>query len=280
MLDIAFARPALPKSGALVLLACEGEHPSGLWQQADEATGGAIARAFKAAEFKGAKGKTCVILAPGAGLARVIGGGPRQAGRDDPAEAERGRRPRRRRARRARPPPRSPPVRCSRRRPPRSRSARCCAPTGSTATAPRKSRRTSRSSRSSRCSPTTRRAPRRHGNRWRAWPKGVFLSRDLVSEPPNVLNPAEMAERCRKLTELGLKVEVLGPKEMGKLGFRRVARRGAGQRERAAHGGDAVERRRRATAARARPSRSRSSARASRSTPAASASSRPAAWRT
>ena len=30
--------------------------------------------------------------------------------------------------------------------------------------------------------------------------KGVFLTRDLVSEPPNVLNPAEMAERCQKLT--------------------------------------------------------------------------------
>ena len=44
--------------------------------------------------------------------------------------------------------------------------------------------------------------------------EGVFLTRDLVSEPPNVLNPAEMAERCQKLTELGLKVEVLGPKEM------------------------------------------------------------------
>ena len=53
MLDIAFAKPALPKSGALVLLIGEGENPSGLWQQADEATGGAIARAFKAAEFKG-----------------------------------------------------------------------------------------------------------------------------------------------------------------------------------------------------------------------------------
>src|SRR5260221_5205686 len=49
--------------------------------------------------------------------------------------------------------------------------------------------------------------------------KGVFLTRDLVSEPPNVLKPAEMADRCRKLSELGLKVEILGPKEMGKLGF-------------------------------------------------------------
>src|SRR6202012_2536943 len=72
MLDIAFAKPALPKSGALVLLIHEGEKPSGLWAQLDEATGGAIARAFEVAEFKGAKGKTCAILAPGAGLTRVL----------------------------------------------------------------------------------------------------------------------------------------------------------------------------------------------------------------
>ncbi len=47
----------------------------------------------------------------------------------------------------------------------------------------------------------------------------MFLSRDLVSEPPNVLNPAEMAERCRALSELGVAVEVLGPQEMRRLGF-------------------------------------------------------------
>ena len=72
MLDIAFAKPALPKSGALVLLIHEGEQPSGLWAQLDEATGGAIGRAFAVAEFTGAKGKTCTILAPGAGVTRVL----------------------------------------------------------------------------------------------------------------------------------------------------------------------------------------------------------------
>src|ERR1700758_175884 len=72
MLDIAFAKPTLPKSGALVLLVGEGEIASGIWRQADEATDGAIARALKAAEFKGAKGKSCTILAPGAGLSRVV----------------------------------------------------------------------------------------------------------------------------------------------------------------------------------------------------------------
>ncbi|MGH7210269.1 MAG: leucyl aminopeptidase, partial [Acetobacteraceae bacterium] len=61
MLDVAFAAPALPPSGALVLLISEDARPSGLWAQADEATDGAVGRAFEAAEFKGAKGKTCTI---------------------------------------------------------------------------------------------------------------------------------------------------------------------------------------------------------------------------
>ena len=72
MLEIGFAKPALPTSGALVLLMAEGEKPGGLWQQADAATGGAIARALAAAEFKGGKGKTCTILAPGGDLTRVV----------------------------------------------------------------------------------------------------------------------------------------------------------------------------------------------------------------
>jgi leucyl aminopeptidase len=60
------------------------------------------------------------------------------------------------------------------------------------------------------------------GRAWepkRAVAEGVLIARDLVSEPPNVLNPVEMARRCEELTRLGLEIEVLGPKEMGKLGF-------------------------------------------------------------
>jgi leucyl aminopeptidase len=48
---------------------------------------------------------------------------------------------------------------------------------------------------------------------------GVFLARDLVSEPGNVLNPAEMARRCEGLRELGVEVEVLGPERLAELGF-------------------------------------------------------------
>ena len=48
---------------------------------------------------------------------------------------------------------------------------------------------------------------------------GIFLARDLVNEPPNVLYPAEFARRAKALSKLGVKVEVLGEAEMKKQGF-------------------------------------------------------------
>jgi leucyl aminopeptidase len=48
---------------------------------------------------------------------------------------------------------------------------------------------------------------------------GIFLARDLVNEPPNVLYPAEFARRAKALNKLGLSVEILGEAEMKKQGF-------------------------------------------------------------
>jgi leucyl aminopeptidase len=48
---------------------------------------------------------------------------------------------------------------------------------------------------------------------------GVSFTRDLVSEPPNVLYPAEFAARVKKLESLGLEVDILGEAEMMKLGM-------------------------------------------------------------
>ena len=49
---------------------------------------------------------------------------------------------------------------------------------------------------------------------------GIFLARDLVNEPPNILYPEEFARRAKaKLAKLGVKVEVLGEAEMKKQGF-------------------------------------------------------------
>ncbi|HEY1875940.1 MAG TPA: leucyl aminopeptidase [Rhizomicrobium sp.] len=49
---------------------------------------------------------------------------------------------------------------------------------------------------------------------------GIFLARDLVNEPPNMLYPAEFARRAKsQLSRLGVKIEILGEAEMKKLGF-------------------------------------------------------------
>ena len=49
--------------------------------------------------------------------------------------------------------------------------------------------------------------------------KGIFMARDLVAEPPNVLFPASFAKILEKLKQDGIKVEVLDEKEMSKLGM-------------------------------------------------------------
>jgi leucyl aminopeptidase len=48
---------------------------------------------------------------------------------------------------------------------------------------------------------------------------GVFLARDLVSEPGNVLYPKAFAMRIQELRQLGVRVEVLGEKKLRQLGF-------------------------------------------------------------
>ncbi|MBT4921566.1 MAG: leucyl aminopeptidase [Rickettsiales bacterium] len=58
--------------------------------------------------------------------------------------------------------------------------------------------------------------------------EGVFLARDLISEPGNILYPESYAKICSKLAIDGLKVEVLGAKEMSKLGMNALLAVGQG----------------------------------------------------
>lgn len=48
---------------------------------------------------------------------------------------------------------------------------------------------------------------------------GTYLARDLVNMPPNDLYPATYAEKIETLAEYGLEIEVLGEKELAKLGM-------------------------------------------------------------
>ena len=58
--------------------------------------------------------------------------------------------------------------------------------------------------------------------------EGVFFTRDLVSEPANVLTTVEFANRLKSLDKLGVKVTILEEKELEKLGMRTLLAVGEG----------------------------------------------------
>ena len=58
--------------------------------------------------------------------------------------------------------------------------------------------------------------------------EGVAMTRDLVSEPANVLTTTEFANRLAEMTSLGLEVEVLEEKDLEKLGMRMLLSVGQG----------------------------------------------------
>ncbi len=219
MLDIAFAAPALPESGALVLLAGEGESPSGLWQAADAATGGAVGRALAVSEFKGSKGQTCAMLAPGAGLSRVVVVGLGKASELTPLLAEE--------AGGAAVTAVMKDGKAALWTGSLSPSLAVAAARGAVLRAYRFDR--YRTKEKPEDKPKLERvtvlsdqpgAAREAYGAARAVAEGVCLARDLVSEPANVLTPPELAERCRKLADLGVSVDVLGPEDMNRIGFR------------------------------------------------------------
>jgi len=49
--------------------------------------------------------------------------------------------------------------------------------------------------------------------------EGVFLTRDLISEPANVIYPASFAAKIKELEEDGVEVEILGEKALKKIGM-------------------------------------------------------------
>ena len=62
-------------------------------------------------------------------------------------------------------------------------------------------------------------AKKSYDNFYAAVGDGTMLARDLVNEPPNMIYPKAYSAQIKKLTKLGLKVEVLGEVAMKKLGM-------------------------------------------------------------
>jgi leucyl aminopeptidase len=218
MIDITFADAALPASGALGLLVAEGAGASGLWHAADEATGGAVTRAFAAAEFTGKDGQSCTILAPGAGLSRIVAVGLGKEGEVGDRKIE-------------------------------EAGGALAAALAREAVAALAADGVSGGQAALAAFGAVLRAYRFDLYRTKmkpedkpkfsalsvltgdvaaaeaAWPalkavaEGVFVTRDLVSEPANVLTPAVFAERIAALSVTGLEVSVFGQAEMEELGF-------------------------------------------------------------
>ena len=208
MLDIAFVKPALPRGGALVAADGGGGRRSAASPRISTPRPAArVKRALAAAEFKGRKGQSCTVWAPlpdgQPGPSRIVAVGLGKAAEfsAEAVEAAGGA---------ALPPVRSereatvaadamPPelaasfamgmvlrgyrfgrYRTQEKEEDKPKLERVSVATGSVADA------------------KAAWAP------MRAVAEGVFLARDLVSEPANVLNPETMAERCRGLEKLGV----------------------------------------------------------------------------
>ncbi|WP_338664219.1 leucyl aminopeptidase [Pararoseomonas sp. SCSIO 73927] len=223
MLDIAFAKPTLPESGALVLPLAEEDLGGGLVAEWDRLLGGHLARGISAAEFKGRKGSSTTLYAPGGGLSRLVlvGLGKREALDATAAEAAGGAA-----------------VTALGKEGIAAIDARALSARAPGAPSPAdialgavlrawrfdRYRTTEKAEDKPRLSavkvlcddPGAAKAD------WasrRAVAEGVFLTRELVSEPANILNPPEFADRLRRLEKLGVEVEVFGQKDLEKLGF-------------------------------------------------------------
>ena len=60
-------------------------------------------------------------------------------------------------------------------------------------------------------------AEQRYRSRWEPVVEGIVLTRELVTEPANIIYPESFVERVRHLTELGIELEVLDKAAMTKL---------------------------------------------------------------
>ncbi len=66
---------------------------------------------------------------------------------------------------------------------------------------------------------------------YQALQSGVFAARDLVNEPGNILGPDEYAKRIKKLSSLGLDIEILTDKELKKNNMNALLGVGEGSRQ-------------------------------------------------
>ena len=222
-MKISFAAPTLPKSGVLILLVPEGKGLDGLPAEADRRTGGQIARAMAAAGFTGRRETTLDLVAPGGGWSRIVlfGIGQPSALRALDLEMLGG-------------------AAAGVIQALKTETATIAASLDLAGLPAREAASLIASGVRLRVYSFTRYKSKKPENKalkevsvltadakgarqrfqaFDAVADGVHLARDLVNEPPNHLHPVEFAERMKPLAKLGLKVSVMTPAQMKKLGM-------------------------------------------------------------
>ena len=222
-MKITFTNLNLPKSGVLILLLPDGAGLSGQAAAADSRCDGQIARAIKAAGFKGPRDSTLDLVAPGGGFNRIV-----LFGLGDPAtllpldiemlggaiagvlqavKAE------------------SASVAIDTEIPGlAAREVAALVGSGASLRVYSFNHYKSKKPDSKPLAELTILSADAKGSRQRfqafaAVADGVHLARDLVNEPANMLHPVAFAERMKPLAKLGLKVSVMSPAQLAKLGM-------------------------------------------------------------
>ncbi|MCA3575046.1 MAG: leucyl aminopeptidase [Aestuariivirga sp.] len=222
-MKISFAAPALPKSGLLILLVPEGARLEGALGEADRRTGGQVGRAMAAASFTGRRDTTLDLVAPGGGWSRIVlfGVGAPAALRPLDLEMLGG-------------------AAAGVIQALKAESATIAAGLDLGGLAPREAASLIASGVRLRVYAFTRykskqpegkplkevsvltadpKGARQRFEAYGAVADGVHLARDLVNEPPNHLHPVAFAERMKPLAKLGLKISIMTPAQMRKLGM-------------------------------------------------------------
>jgi leucyl aminopeptidase len=226
-MKISFSKPATPAEGALVVGVVEGRTLTASAARLDEQTGGLIGRAIAGSRFEGKKGQTLVLPAPhGLEVSRLLLVGLGQADKFDAlaAEALGGT-----------------VVGTLELSGDELATILVDAPDGASLGLAEIGARVGvgallrsyrfdkyRTKEKAEDKPSLRKVVvglDSHGDAKKAYQaleavaEGVFLTRDLVSEPANVIYPESLAEKAKALEELGVEVEILGEKQMRKLGM-------------------------------------------------------------
>ncbi len=235
-MKISFTKPGLPETGVLVVIGYEGVELSESAQAIDKATDGTLSRATRVAKFKGKLGEVCSVLAPaGSKLERIVLIGAGKPKKLDILGAEKiGATTY---AALAGTQPRTVSIAFDSVEESQDRVWEHAAHIafGALLRSYRFDKYRTKEEADKKPSIRALKIMTPSGGRARkAYEElekvadGIFLTRNLVSEPANILYPDSFAEICRELTELGVEVQVLGEAEMRKLGMNALLAVGQG----------------------------------------------------